>query len=546
MSGTSDKMVVTIDEVRSHTKDDETLSYIISHVLHIHSKDVKKNAPPGVQLFLPFLDDISVIDGVVMFRKRIVIPFSLRSRILDNLHSAHQGVAGMIARAQSALFWPGFTKDIANKRQACRVCNVIAPSQAKLPPVCPRLPKVPFEMIYADYFDLSSKHYLVIGDRLSGWTEILKIDSGESSGSKGLCKALRTLFATFGIPAEISSDGGPEFTSKVTDSFLKRWGIDHRLSSVCFPQSNGRAELAVKATKRLLRGNIDSSGELDTDNLVRALLQLRNTPDHDCKLSPAEILFGRPLNDSLPVLDKSHCVFENNQIHDHWHQAWAAKEAALRSRLVHSCESLEEHSKELEPLQIGDSVFVQNQYSSSKNFKRWDKQGTVVEVGKNDQYVIRIKGTGRMTLRNRRFLRKFKERSLHIDNGAATLPSDSVDLTEPTSSLNKRVNTSDGGETEVTLTDEHSNVSDIPEVSVEIGSSNAPHIDIDDQGMFGEDSCDEEFFGFPSQAASKDTESQENNNIELNESDSFALPLRRSARRKYKTKQYNASSGTYE
>ena len=68
--------------------------------------------------------------------------------------------------------------------------------------------------------------------------------------------------------------------------------------------------------------------------------------------------------------------------------------------------------------------------------------------------------------------------------------------------------------------------------------------------MFGEDSCDEEFFGFPTQAASKDAvknaESQENDNIELNESDSFALPLRRSARRKYKTKQYNASSGTYE
>ena len=98
-------------------------------------------------------------------------------------------------------------------------------------------------------------------------------------------------------------------------------GVDHRLSSAYFPQSNGRAELAVKRTKRLLHGNVGSFGSLYTDNLVRTLLQLRNTPDRDCKLSPAEILFGHPLNDTLPVLDKTCCIFENEQIHDHWHQA---------------------------------------------------------------------------------------------------------------------------------------------------------------------------------------------------------------------------------
>ena len=52
-----------------------------------------------------------------------------------------------------------------------------------------------------------------------------------SSGAKGLCEALRRIFATFGVPEEISSDGGPEFVAMETMDFLTRWGIRHRLAT---------------------------------------------------------------------------------------------------------------------------------------------------------------------------------------------------------------------------------------------------------------------------------------------------------------------------
>ena len=38
---------------------------------------------------------------------------------------------------------------------------------------------------------------------------------------------------------------------------------------------------------------------------------------------------------------------------------------------------------------------------------KWDKTGVVIEVRHYHQYVIRIDGSGRITLRNRKFLRKF-------------------------------------------------------------------------------------------------------------------------------------------
>ena len=127
--------------------------------------------------------------------------------------------------------------------------------------------------MFADFFEFNGHHYLLIGDRFSGWVEVFSASHGtHSAGSLGLQAALRQFFATFGVPDELSSDGGPEFVAISTSDFLKKWGIHHRVSSAYFPQSNGRAEVAVKKIKRLLGDNVRPNGSLNNDNLLRALL----------------------------------------------------------------------------------------------------------------------------------------------------------------------------------------------------------------------------------------------------------------------------------
>ena len=79
-----------------------------------------------------------------------------------------------------------------------------------------------------------------------------------------------------------------------------------------------------------------------------------------------------------------------------------------RSRLIKNCERLEANTKNLDPLREGDAVLVQSQIPNSPRSKKWDRQGTVVFTGENDQYLIKVAGTGRLTLRNRQFLRKFQ------------------------------------------------------------------------------------------------------------------------------------------
>ena len=180
----------------------------------------------------------------------------------------------MESRARSIVFWSGMTNDIRAVREHCSVCNRSAPLQAATPAIPSPVPSTPFESIFADFFDFGGCHYLVAGDRLSGWLEISKAPHGiVQAGAQGLIAALIALFATFGVPEEISSDGGPEFSSAATADFLTRWEVSHRMSSAYFPQSNGRAEVAVTKAKRMVMDTVDPTGSLNSNGLLRALLQ---------------------------------------------------------------------------------------------------------------------------------------------------------------------------------------------------------------------------------------------------------------------------------
>ena len=136
---------------------------------------------------------------------------------------------------------------------------------------------------------------------------------------------------------------------------MHTWGIKHRLSSAYNPQSNGRAEVTVKAMKRILRDNISSMGKLNTDAVTRAMLQLRNTPESDSRLSPAQILLGRTLRDSLPLMPpipRGKTVFDRRSaVSRVWQDVWSAKEHALKSRLSKQVEKLQAGTHELGPLQ---------------------------------------------------------------------------------------------------------------------------------------------------------------------------------------------------
>ena len=396
------RIAISWELLAEETLKDRTLSDLLSAIETNDREGIEKISRSE---YGRYIEAFYASEGVVMYKDRVVVPPSLRKSIAENLHAAHQGVSTMERRAQAIIFWPGMVNDIQQVRAKCNDCNTIAPSQAQLPSIPAKPPKTPFEQVFADFFDFAGHHYLVVGDRLSGWPEIYATPTGSSNaGAKGLIACLRSLSATFGVPEELSSDGGPEFTASQTKSFLEKWGVHHRKASAYHPQSNGRAEVAVKSAKRLLHSNINPSGSFDNDKFLKALLQLRNTPDPDCRISPAEIVFGRPIRDAFSFINRLE-KFSNEAVKPTWREAWAAKESALRTRFVKTAEKINEHAQKLEKLNIGDRCLVQNQTGNYP--KRWERTGIVMEIGRHDQHTIKIDGSGRLTVRNRRFLRKF-------------------------------------------------------------------------------------------------------------------------------------------
>ena len=214
----------------------------------------------------------------------------------------------MKSRTNDTVYWPGMNASIRNFRANGPTCATIAPTQPREPIIMTPAPEWPFQQIVMDIFHVGHVAYLACADRLTGWLILYHLKPGHATTSK-LMSICQHLFQTYGTPDELSTDGGPPFTSRIFQELLQTWCGRHRLSSVACPRSNGQAELAVKTVKRIVNGNTGPQGSLDNDKVARAILQYRNTPIQGIGLSLAQLLLHRRLHDpilSQPTLYKPH------------------------------------------------------------------------------------------------------------------------------------------------------------------------------------------------------------------------------------------------
>ena len=91
---------------------------------------------------------------------------------------------------------------------------------------------------------------MIYRDARSNFIEVENIQKGTTHG---VSKALKIMFAMYGVPNELVTDNGPQFSSAEFTTFAQSWGLNHITSSPHYPQSNGKAENAVKTVKRLFR-----------------------------------------------------------------------------------------------------------------------------------------------------------------------------------------------------------------------------------------------------------------------------------------------------
>ena len=98
--------------------------------------------------------------------------------------------------------------------QECTITSTIA-SQI------PDIPSTPFESIFADFIEEKGHHFLVVGDRLSGWVEAYSSPVGSSkAGFKDLIAHLHTMYVTFGVPEILPVTKDPNSWLQLLKTFL--------------------------------------------------------------------------------------------------------------------------------------------------------------------------------------------------------------------------------------------------------------------------------------------------------------------------------------
>ena len=250
----------------------------------------------ALHAYYDFRDELTVEDTLVFKGPVVVVPAALRKEMMATCHDTHIGIEGCLRRARESMFWPRMTSDLKSYISKCDICMAHQATNPKetLQPhdFIPR----PWSKVGADLCEFYGRNLLVVSDYFSNFIEVENL---QTTTTRVVTKALKIIFARYGIPDTLVTDNGPQFTSAEFVTFTKKWSFDHITSSPHFPQSNGKAENAVKTVKRLFSKCRDAG-----KSEFQALLDWRNTPTEGVGTSPAQRLFGRRCKTLLPVTHK--------------------------------------------------------------------------------------------------------------------------------------------------------------------------------------------------------------------------------------------------
>ncbi len=248
------------------------------------------------QCLYPFYDirDELTIQGELIFkRQQLVVPASLRQEFMAVLHASHIGIEACIRRARDSLYWPRMSTELKEYISKSDVCLAYRSSPGKEPLVQHEVVARAWSKVGADLCELNGRTLLVIVDYYSNFIEVARVTS---TTTRSIVKDLKAMFACYGVPDVLVTDNGPQFISAEFAVFARTWDFEHITSSPHHPQSNGKAENAVKTVKRLFK-KCKKSGQSE----FLALLDWRKTPIEGVGTSPAQRLMGRRGKTLLPT-----------------------------------------------------------------------------------------------------------------------------------------------------------------------------------------------------------------------------------------------------
>lgn len=231
--------------------------------------------------------------------QQLVIQENELPNILIEVHdnAGHQGINNTYNIAHEHYYWPNQTQTIGKYIKNCERCKMNQVSLRKPTETLKPLPVIsrPWYRVGMDLTGplIPSNGYsyiLTMVDHFTKWVETRPLKNKETVE---VARAVFSIYCSKGAPAQIISDNGPEFTSKLMSDLQSRYNCRLIFSAPYHPQTNGLVEAYHKIIKAALCKTIEDKKEVWADYLEQVTFGLNIRPRKDSTgFSAFELMHG--------------------------------------------------------------------------------------------------------------------------------------------------------------------------------------------------------------------------------------------------------------
>ena len=127
----SEDIVTTVTQEHIHkaTRVDPVLSKVSRYI----TSGFPSVVDPDIIPFKIRRTELCIEQGCVLWGTCVIVPKSLQSTVLQELHETHPGVSRMKAIARSYVWWPNLDKAIEQMVSSCELCQAMRAEPAKVP-----------------------------------------------------------------------------------------------------------------------------------------------------------------------------------------------------------------------------------------------------------------------------------------------------------------------------------------------------------------------------------------------------------------------------
>ena len=185
-----------------------------------------------------------------MMVKQLVVPVAQRQSLIADHHDnllggGHQGVDRTYAALVLRAFWPGMYKDVYRHVSSSTACQKAKHHNNRPGPLYPMPIVGVFERWHMDFLSMKEtpagyEYILLLIDSFSRWYEAIPTKLQDAQTVATIL--YNDIFTRYGVPREIVSDLGRQFTSKLVRAFCELGGAKQMFTSPYHPQTNATCE----------------------------------------------------------------------------------------------------------------------------------------------------------------------------------------------------------------------------------------------------------------------------------------------------------------